>query len=203
MGVFYIMLNKVLKRALIFCCLFLIGYSIPLQAKVFGGRWPNKVLYYKVDDSIINLSGYQSQLSNAASIWSSVTADYSLSYQETSNTSYDILAKKAIGFEETYMKQRDQYAVSCPSLERDGNPIDDSANPINYEYGELRVCVPVVDRLDSKMKRQMFTHELGHILGLDHCGAMFTSSVMDESDVFKLEGPTEYDKDDIYQLYGR
>ncbi len=47
----------------------------------------------------------------------------------------------------------------------------------------------------------MLVHEIGHLLGLDHTANTSTSSVMDESDVFNLDAPTTYDKNNLINKY--
>ena len=51
----------------------------------------------------------------------------------------------------------------------------------------------------------MLTHELGHVLGLLHTEDGWWSdeidSVMDEDDVFELNGPTSYDEENLANKY--
>lgn len=103
----------------------------------------------------------------------------------------------------SYGSAGSNYAVVIP-YDEDGNLLqpDDSGTVVE---AKIRMHSDEVDSLDYDEQVQMLTHELGHVLGLLHTEDGWWSdeidSVMDEDDVFELNGPTSYDEENLSNKY--
>lgn len=187
--------------------MFILGIlTSSIYAEYLGGKWENKdEIWYKVEELIRD--DYESEILSAATNWNVLSSydvddeDYLIKiFKDNSLETYDVLVKKSPSDEQDWLAPSGCYALGIPTLDRNGGPYDE-LHTESYEYGEIRIVTRVSDDLSSEDKKRMLTHEFGHILGLAHTEKWFTESIMDESDVFDLDGPTDYDNEQLINLY--
>ncbi len=177
------LLRKKLKMALICTTVFVSSfYSSSVFAEYLGGQWGISKVGWKKLSEVPTM--YDTPLKTGASNWNGI--DSNISYvNESSGFEVRVINSP----DEDYWAPRGYYGFGIPF----GND--------EYISGTLEIVRTNSDPLSSSDKARMLTHEFGHLLGLAHTEQWFTSSIMDESDVFDLDGPTDYDKTNIKNLY--
>jgi len=169
-----------------------VGYS-----EAFGGKWNKSSIAVAIHADVWYEYAFPSQY--AMGQWNDVNAG--IEFTETSSVdSCDVQVKRMALDVQPYFKSKSVYAIGIPTLEKNGDGWTE-VNEVDYSYGEVKIVTTFTNGLGYHDHKKIMTHEFGHILGLAHTTKWFTSSIMDESDVFKLEGPTTYDEDNLKEIY--
>lgn len=185
-----------LKKSIIIFFILCIAFSahtkehVSAAGEYLGGKWSAKNVYWYTSSQVP--ISYHTPISSASNKWNGIANISLQNYFENINQtdSYQIVIRKSD--DEAYWASRGYYAFGLPG-----------PNPESgiYTKGTLEIVFLTSDKLSSADKTRMITHEWGHLLGLAHVNKLFTDSVMDESDVFKLSNPTSYDKTNLKNLY--
>lgn len=180
---------------LLFILFFAVGFGGIASAEFFGGKFQQKVVYYGKN---YNLSStYITPMDNGLRAWNGIDSNIAYKNFMDIGISHPVdvwlsTYSGQLGLSLEYVEINGYYGFGVPGP-------DDTQAP--YLWGNLYIVSANTDPLSSADKKRVIMHEGGHILGLAHTTQWFTSSVMDESDVFDLDGPTSYDKTNIQNLY--
>lgn len=176
---------------LVFILLISIVLVSIVYAEFSGNKWGiSNVAYYSI-------SSFGSEVNNAASKWNGI-ADIGFSSTST-YLNAQIYVRDFPSDEEDMYYYQGFYAFGIP-----GSRFNDPWNIVDgstFTSGNMLIVRRKVAEKGYSDRAAVFCHEWGHLLGLDHTTKWFTSSIMDESDVFKLTGPTSYDESELDALY--
>ncbi len=178
-----------------FALFFSIGFGTLTYAEYFGGKWHQRVVYYGVSYNVS--STYTTPIDNGLKAWNGLS-NY-ISYKNFKDIGIsqpvDVWVRSytnELGLTAAEWAARGFYGFGVPSP-------DDTTGP--YDWGNIYLIRANTDPLSSTNKKRVIMHEAGHVLGLAHTTKAFTSSVMDEGDIWGLDSPTTYDKNNIIGLY--
>lgn len=176
-----------------FATLLVLAFSVTsVFAEYLGGKWGKYPVYWAINTEVA--SAYTTPLKDGAKNWNG-RANIALRYypdwiQYETNASVDVRVKYEPN--DSYWAAKGYYAF--------GEPGPDAFSG-TYTSGTLSIVKSKCDPLSSQDKMRVVTHEFGHLLGLAHTEKLFTSSIMDESDVWGLDAPTTYDQEQLQGLY--
>ncbi|XOS93180.1 matrixin family metalloprotease [Brevibacillus laterosporus] len=159
-------------------------------AEYLNGKWNVSTVYY--EDYNLE-SKYSDALWYAADKWNGISKNIDI-YPADKKKAH-VKVKHLSRSEDNKLGFAGTYGLGIPynsKGEVDKNP---------YASGEVIIVRYLCDKLDEGETINTIAHEFGHILGLAHTTKSFTDSIMDPNDVFDVDGPTKYDKDNLKNLY--
>lgn len=178
--------QKKIKSLVLFILLFVFSFVASTSyAEYLGGKWGKNYITTKTDDLVD--PAYYSPIATGHAMWNGIA---NIGLINDSRYGFDVLIKNIENDE--YYTALGYYGFGIPGP-------DPSSG--TYTSGVVEIVRGKSDPLTSANKGNVMIHEFGHILGLAHTTKLFTSSIMKKSQVFSLNGPTNYDKEQLQGLY--